>query len=195
MDAYFDLGIADLNTRFQSSYFNFDPAGIERLITDDRCLIGLSDGGAHVDFICDVGYATALLDLWVRQRKVLSLEKAVHKLTQVPATVFGIPNRGVLAEGKVADLVLFDPATVAAQPPRMPMISRARGAGSSLKQGIIATFVAGTQVFARGSTPACCQGEYCGVTVSWPLRHVAGTTATALRWNTRAPRRGAPTMA
>ena len=50
------------NTRFQSSTFNFDPAGIERLITDDRCLIGLSDGGAHVDFICDVGYATALLD-------------------------------------------------------------------------------------------------------------------------------------
>ena len=69
VDAYFDLGLADdLATRFQSSTFNFDPAGIERLITDDRCLIGLSDGGAHVDFICDVGYATALLDLWVRQR-------------------------------------------------------------------------------------------------------------------------------
>ncbi len=118
VDAYFDLGLADdLETRFQSSTFNFDPAGIERLITDDRCLIGLSDGGAHVDFICDVGYATALLDLWVRRRAVLTLEKAVHKLTQVPATVFGIPDRGVLAEGKVADLVLFDPATVAAKTP------------------------------------------------------------------------------
>ena len=118
VDAYFDLGLADdLETRFQSSTFNFDPAGIERLIADDRCLIGLSDGGAHVDFICDVGYATALLDLWVRQRGVLSLEKAVHKLTQVPATLFGIPNRGVLEEGKVADLVLFDPATVTAKAP------------------------------------------------------------------------------
>ena len=70
VDAYFDLGMADdLATRFQSSTFNFDPAGIERLIADDRCLIGLSDGGAHVDFICDVGYATALLDLWVRQTR------------------------------------------------------------------------------------------------------------------------------
>ncbi|HEY7250339.1 MAG TPA: amidohydrolase family protein, partial [Methylomirabilota bacterium] len=108
VDAYFDLGLADdLATRFQSSTFNFDPAGVERLIADDRCLVGLSDGGAHVDVICDVGYATALLDLWVRKRGVLSLEKAVHKLTQVPATVFGIPDRGVLAEGKVADLVLF----------------------------------------------------------------------------------------
>ena len=65
-----------------------------------------------------MGYATALLDLWVRQRGVLSLEKAVHRLTQVPAAVFGIPNRGALAEGKVADLVLFDPVTVTAKTPK-----------------------------------------------------------------------------
>jgi N-acyl-D-aspartate/D-glutamate deacylase len=152
VDAYFDLGIADgLETRFQSSTFNFDPAGIERLITDDRCLIGLSDGGAHVDFICDVGYATALLDLWVRKRRALTLEKAVHKLTQVPATVFGIPDRGVLAEGKVADLVLFDPDTVAAKTPRyaydLPCNGRRLVAES---EGIKATFVAGTQLYDEG---------------------------------------------
>ncbi len=152
VDAYFDLGIADgLETRFQSSTFNFDPAGIERLITDDRCLIGLSDGGAHVDFICDVGYATALLDLWVRKRRALTLEKAVHKLTQVPATVFGIPDRGVLAEGKVADLVLFDPDTVSAKTPRyaydLPCNGRRLVAES---EGIKATFVAGTQLYDEG---------------------------------------------
>jgi N-acyl-D-aspartate/D-glutamate deacylase len=152
VDAYFDLGIADdLNTRFQSSTFNFDPAGIERLITDDRCLIGLSDGGAHVDFICDVGYATALLDLWVRQKKALSLEKAVHKLTQVPATVFGIPDRGVLAEGKVADLVLFDPDTVTAKTPRyvhdLPNNGRRL---ISESEGIKATFVGGVQLYDDG---------------------------------------------
>jgi N-acyl-D-aspartate/D-glutamate deacylase len=152
VDAYFDLGIADdLATRFQSSTFNFDPAGVERLITDDRCLVGLSDGGAHVDVICDVGYATALLDLWVRKRGVLSLEKAVHKLTQVPATVFGIPDRGVLAEGKVADLVLFDPATVTARTPRyvhdLPCNGRRLICES---EGIKATFVAGTQLYDEG---------------------------------------------
>ena len=161
VDAYFDLGIADdLNTRFQSSTFNFDPAGIERLIADDRCLIGLSDGGAHVDFICDVGYATALLDLWVRQRKVLSLEKAVHKLTQVPATVFGIPNRGVLAEGKVADLVLFDPDTVTAKRPRyvhdLPCNGRRLIAES---EGIAATFVAGVQLYADGQHTGAMPGR------------------------------------
>jgi N-acyl-D-aspartate/D-glutamate deacylase len=161
VDAYFDLGIADdLDTRFQSSTFNFDPAGIERLISDDRCLIGLSDGGAHVDFICDVGYATALLDLWVRQRKVLSLEKAVHKLTQVPATVFGIPGRGVLAEGKVADLVLFDPDTVTAKTPRyaydLPCNGRRLVAEA---EGIKATFVAGTQLYDQGAHTGAMPGR------------------------------------
>jgi N-acyl-D-aspartate/D-glutamate deacylase len=161
VDAYFDLGIADnLETRFQSSTFNFDPAGIERLITDDRCLIGLSDGGAHVDFICDVGYATALLDLWVRKCSVLSLEKAVHKLTQVPATVFGIPNRGVLAEGKVADLVLFDPATVTAKPPRYAYDLPCNGRRLvSESEGIKATFVAGTQLYDDGKHTGAMPGR------------------------------------
>jgi N-acyl-D-amino-acid deacylase len=161
VDAYLDLGIADeLQTRFQSSTFNFDPAGIERLITDDRTLIGLSDGGAHVDVICDVGYATATLDLWVRQRQALTLEKAVQKLTSVPAKLFGIPDRGVLAEGKIADLVLFDPDTVAARPPEYVhdfprggrrLISRA--------EGVVATFVAGTQVFDQGEHTGALPGR------------------------------------
>ena len=161
VDAYFDLGLADdLATRFQSSTFNFDPAGVERLIADDRCLVGLSDGGAHVDVICDVGYATALLDLWVRQRSVLSLEKAVHKLTQVPATVFGIPNRGVLEEGKVADLVLFDPATVAAKPPRYVNDLPCNGRRLiSEAEGIKATFVAGTQLYDEGQHTGAMPGR------------------------------------
>jgi N-acyl-D-aspartate/D-glutamate deacylase len=161
VDAYFDLGIADgLATRFQSSTFNFDPAGVERLIADDRCLVGLSDGGAHVDVICDVGYATALLDLWVRKCSVLTLEKAVHKLTQVPATVFGIPDRGVLAEGKVADLVLFDPATVTARAPRyvhdLPCNGRRLICES---EGIRATFVAGTQLYDDGQHTGAMPGR------------------------------------
>jgi len=161
VDAYFDLGLADdLGTSFQSSTFNFDPAGIERLIADDRCLVGLSDGGAHVDVICDVGYATAMLDLWVRQRGVLSLEKAVHKLTQVPATVFGIPNRGVLSEGKVADLVLFDPATVTARPPKYAFDLPCNGRRLICEsEGIAATFVAGTQLYDEGKHTGALPGR------------------------------------
>ena len=161
VDAYFDLGLADnLDTRFQSSTFNFDPAGIERLITDDRCLIGLSDGGAHVDFICDVGYATALLDLWVRKRGALSLERAVHKLTQVPARLFGIPDRGVLGEGKVADLVLFDPATVTAKAPKYAYDLPCNGRRLvSESEGIKATFVAGVQLYDEGKHTGALPGR------------------------------------
>jgi len=153
IDAYLDLAIADaLQTRFQSALFNYDPAGVERLVADDRFLIGLSDGGAHVDFLCDVGYATALLEIWVRQREVLSLEKAVHKLTAVPAALFGIPDRGTLAAGKVADLVLFDPQTVAAKPPEYVQDFPHQGRRLiSRAEGIVATFVAGTQVYAKGT--------------------------------------------
>jgi N-acyl-D-amino-acid deacylase len=149
IEAYLDLAIADdLQTRFQGALFNYDQAGVERLVTDDRFLIGLSDGGAHVDFLCDAGYATAVLDIWVRQREALTLEQAVHKLTAVPAALFGIPSRGVLAKGKVADLVLFDPATVAAQAPEyaydFPRQGRRLIARS---EGVMATFVAGVQVY------------------------------------------------
>ena len=137
VDAYFDLGLAD-----------------------DRCLVGLSDGGAHVDVICDVGYATALLDLWVRRTGVLSLEKAVHKLTQVPATVFGIPNRGVLEEGKVADLVLFDPATVTAKAPRYVNDLPCNGRRLiSESEGIKAVFVAGTQLYDEGKHSGAMPGR------------------------------------
>ena len=55
---------------------------------------------------------------WVRDRGVLSLEDAVNKLTKVQADIFGFDDRGVVAEGKAADLVVFDPKTVAPGPLR-----------------------------------------------------------------------------
>jgi N-acyl-D-amino-acid deacylase len=161
IDAYLDLAIADdLQTRYQGALFNYDQAGVERLVTDDRFLIGLSDGGAHVDFLCDAGYATAVLDIWVRQHEALTLEKAVHKLTAVPAALFGIPNRGILAAGKVADLVLFDPTTVAAKAPEyaydFPRQGRRLIARS---EGVIATFVAGTQVYDHNTHTGAFRGR------------------------------------
>ena len=153
VDVYLDIGLDDnLKTQFQSAIFNSDPEGVKRLVTDDRCLIGLSDGGAHVDFLCDVGYATAVLDIWVRQRQALTLEKAVQKLTSVPANLFGIPNRGQLAEGKVADLVIFDPETVSPQTPEYVHDFPRNGRRLICKaNGIEATFVSGTQVFDKGT--------------------------------------------
>jgi N-acyl-D-aspartate/D-glutamate deacylase len=103
----------DLTTRFGSVLANNDPDQIERLLQQDGLLIGLSDAGAHVSQLCDACLPTDLLGNWVREREVLTLEHAVHKLTGEPAAVFGFDDRGVLAPGKIADVAVFDPASVA----------------------------------------------------------------------------------
>lgn len=118
IDTFLDLAIADnLELLFDLQALNFEPEGIKNLISDSRFMVGLSDGGAHVDMLCDAGYATYLLGRWVRENQVLTLEEGVRKLTSVPADFFGIPKRGRIAPGLVADLTLFDPDTVDAKDP------------------------------------------------------------------------------
>ncbi len=108
----------DLRMRVKAVLANDDESGITQLLQADGCTLGLSDAGAHVGQLCDAPLATDLLGRWVRERGVLTLEDAVHKLTQVQADIFGFGDRGVVAVGKVADLVVFDPATVAPGPLR-----------------------------------------------------------------------------
>jgi len=114
LEAIVDLAIEeDLSTRFRAVLANNDDEIIEQLMRSDGMLIGLSDAGAHVSQLCDACLPTDLLGNWVREREVLSIERAVHKLTGEPAGVFGFSDRGVLAEGKAADVAVFDLATVA----------------------------------------------------------------------------------
>ena len=112
-DTFFDLALADdLATEFSLAMLNFDLDLVEEVITDPRVLIGLSDGGAHVDMLCNAGYPTYLLGTWVRRRQAMSLERAVQRITSEPARLFGLLDRGVIAAGKAADCVVFDPETV-----------------------------------------------------------------------------------
>ena len=83
-----------------------------RLWEDERTVIGASDAGAHLDMIDTFAFSTQVLGNGVRTHGVISLEAAVHQLTQVPAELFGLRERGVLRSGWHADLVVFDPATV-----------------------------------------------------------------------------------
>jgi N-acyl-D-aspartate/D-glutamate deacylase len=85
------------------------------LLNNPAILIGLGDGGAHLDMLCDSGYPTYLLGTWVRERGVLSLEQAVQRLTSDPADFFGIRDRGRLAPGLAGDVTIFDPAAVGSQ--------------------------------------------------------------------------------
>jgi N-acyl-D-aspartate/D-glutamate deacylase len=81
-------------------------------------VVGLSDAGAHASQLCDAGFATELLGTYVRERAALSLAEGIRKLTSEPAAVLGLTDRGVLRPGAAADVVVFDPATVAPGPLR-----------------------------------------------------------------------------
>jgi N-acyl-D-aspartate/D-glutamate deacylase len=78
----------------------------------DDVLIGGSDAGAHLDRMCGAPYTTAFLADSIRGRRLVSPERAVQLITQAPAELFGLRDRGVLREGFHADLVLFDPDVV-----------------------------------------------------------------------------------
>ncbi len=115
IDIALDLSIdSDFAVRFRLPAANADEKGVEDLLRDPNTHLGLSDAGAHASQLCDACYPTDLLGRWVREKKVLSLERAVHMLSDRPARIFGLSDRGVLASGRPADVVIFDPDTVAA---------------------------------------------------------------------------------
>jgi N-acyl-D-aspartate/D-glutamate deacylase len=119
VDLALDLALAnDLQARFRMAVMNFDEKEVAELITDPHTIIALSDAGAHASQLCDACYSTYLLGHWVRERKTFTIEQAVHHLTQRPAETFGITDRGVLAKGRPADVVVFDAKTVGPGPLR-----------------------------------------------------------------------------
>src|SRR4029077_9830927 len=80
---------------------------------DPYVMIGGSDAGAHLDRMCGAPYTTGFLADSLRGRRLVSLERALQLITSGPAALFGLRDRGVVREGAHADLVVFDPATVA----------------------------------------------------------------------------------
>jgi N-acyl-D-aspartate/D-glutamate deacylase len=123
---------------------NEDEAAALELIKHPRTVVTFSDAGAHVSQIMDNSLQTHLLSHWVREKEALSLEQAVKYITYDTATHWGFADRGLVREGMAADLVVFDPATIA---PRMPEVVTDLPAGAKrLKQtadGMLATVVNG----------------------------------------------------
>jgi N-acyl-D-aspartate/D-glutamate deacylase len=101
-------------TRFRVVLENDADDEIGALLADKSTLLGLSDAGAHASQLCDACFSTDLLGKWVRDRKAISLEEGVWRLTGHPARAFRIAGRGLVREGFFADLVAFDPATIGA---------------------------------------------------------------------------------
>jgi N-acyl-D-aspartate/D-glutamate deacylase len=86
---------------------NADVDGVGRTLADPNVLISSSDAGAHAQMLCASGDTTLVLTRHVRDRGDLTLEDAVHELTGRQAAIFGFNDRGVIAEGNIADLTVF----------------------------------------------------------------------------------------
>jgi len=126
--------------------------GIQRLIADPRTMIGLSDGGAHVNMLCDAGYCTYLLGTWVRERQALTLENAIKRITSEPADFFGIKDRGRLKVGLPADVAIFDERKIGSAK-RARMQNDLPGGGRRLvmpAEGVEYTIVNGDVLYEHG---------------------------------------------
>ncbi len=110
-------------------------------------MLGGSDAGAHLDRMQGANYPTRFLADCIRGRKLTTLEHGVHLLTQVPAELFGLRDRGILAEGTHADMVLFDPLLIESE--MLTMVEDLPGGTSRLYAGSVGVnhvFVSGVEV-------------------------------------------------
>ena len=113
LDYVFDL---PLDTQLVAKLYQNDDAGVAPLLKHPAGVIALSDAGAHLIYFCDAGFGLHFLAHWVRETGTFTLEEAVRRLTSDPARKYRIPGRGLIAPGKHADLLLFDPAEVGVSP-------------------------------------------------------------------------------
>jgi N-acyl-D-amino-acid deacylase len=113
-DAFFDAAIADdLTAVFHWS--NETPAWRELLKDVQRhpqMIVGVSDGGAHLDFDDGAEWSSHFLATWWRAEQVWRLEEAIRLITAIPAAVLGLTDRGVLAPGMAGDAFIFDPERI-----------------------------------------------------------------------------------
>jgi N-acyl-D-amino-acid deacylase len=113
-DVFLDFGLdGELDAMFDCKLFNTDEDDVRRLLRHPHAAVALSDAGAHLSFLCDAGFGLHLFGHWVRERGDLTLPEAVKRVTSDVASAYRIPDRGRLVPGAWADLLLFDPATVA----------------------------------------------------------------------------------
>ncbi len=119
-DALLDLVLADdLRTVLWPKASDGDDASWRARVdvwADPGAMIGGSDAGAHLDRMCGANYPTSFLGDCLRKRRLVPVERAVQMMTDEPARLFGLTDRGRIAEGAHADLFVFDPETVGSEP-------------------------------------------------------------------------------
>jgi N-acyl-D-aspartate/D-glutamate deacylase len=134
----------DLDCFFLMPVANEDQDVALEILRHVRTVPTFSDSGAHVSQLMDASLQTHFLSHWVRTKQAFTLEQAVHKLTCVPATLWGFHDRGLIREGMAADIMVFDPERVAAEMPQVVddlpagarrLVQRARGVAATVVNG------------------------------------------------------------
>ena len=161
IDAFLDLVVEEkLETRFLQAENNIDDEALKKILTHPNAVIGLGDGGAHVQFHGGYGYLTKLLGEWVREKQVMTLEQAVRRLTFDSASAFGLYDRGLLRPGMAADITMFDPATVKCG--RETVVHDFPGGAWRIKEsaeGIFGTVVNGQVLYEEGKYTGALPGK------------------------------------
>jgi N-acyl-D-aspartate/D-glutamate deacylase len=126
---------------------------------DARAMLGGSDAGAHLDRMCGSSYPTTFLADCLRGRQLIPVTEAVRMMTGQPAQLFGLRHRGRLAPGYAADVFVFDPETVAAEPARLvrdlPGDAPRLVAGSN---GVVRVLVNGVETVRDGQSTGAVPG-------------------------------------
>ena len=159
--ALIDLALEkDLERFFVHPVANEEQDTVLEMMRHPRAVVTFSDSGAHVSQIIDSSLQTHLLSHWVRDKQAFTLEQAVRMLTLVPASHWGFGDRGLVREGHVADLLGFDPDTIA---PEMPEVVHDLPAGArrlvQRARGIAATIVGGEVVLREGKPTGALPGR------------------------------------
>jgi len=134
-DVMFDVAAEDeLQTFFRiSGPVNVDESNLERILRSPATLVGISDGGAHLQTFAGGDYTSYFLEHWVREKGTFSLEEGIAALTSRVAGFLGLTDRGTLETGKAADLVIFDPETVG--PLALQTLDDIPGGGTRMTKG------------------------------------------------------------
>ncbi len=149
VDTYCELALDEnLETTIVGRFLNAADDGVAGILRHKSGVVSLSDAGAHLIFMCDAGFATYFLGHWVREQKTFDLVEGIRRLTSHPAALYGIKDRGRIAVGAHADLLMFDPDTVGMSGPTR--VNDLPGGGTRTVRsptGIHGVWVNGTKVF------------------------------------------------